>query len=147
VMPAGPTVVDSIANAAFYYGLVEALARSDVAPENQLPFATARDNFYAAARDGLEAQITWLDGRKGPAQSLLLDKLVPLAGYGLGLLGIDKADCERYLSIIKQRVKNACTGAGWQRAWLARHGHDMQALTNAYYERQKRGEPVHDWDN
>ncbi len=147
VMPAGPTVIDSMANAAFYYGLVEALARSEVAPENQLPFATARDNFYAAARDGLEAQITWLDGRKGLAQSLLLDKLVPLAGYGLGLLGIDEADRERYLSIIKQRVKNACTGAGWQRAWLARHGNDMQALTNAYYERQKRGEPVHDWDN
>ena len=147
VMPAGPTVIDSIANAAFYYGLVEALAQSEVAPEKLLPFATARDNFYAAARDGLEAQITWLDGRKGPAQSLLLDKLVPLAGYGLGLLGIDEADRERYLSIIKQRVKNACTGAGWQRAWLARHGNDMQAMTNAYYARQKRGEPVHDWDN
>ena len=146
VMPAGPTVIDSIANAAFYYGLVEALAHSEIPPENQLPFATARDNFYAAARDGLEAQITWLDGRKGPAQGLLLDKLVPLAGYGLGLLGIDEADRTRYLSIIRQRVSNACTGASWQCAWLARHGNDMQALTNAYYERQRRGEPVHDWD-
>ena len=146
VMPAGPTVIDSIANAAFYFGLAEALVQSEIPPENQLPFATARDNFYAAARDGLEAQITWLDGRKGPAQSLLLDKLVPLAGYGLGLLGIDEADRDLYLSIIRQRVRNACTGASWQRAWLARHGTDMQALTNAYYDRQKRGEPVHAWD-
>ncbi|VAW77929.1 hypothetical protein MNBD_GAMMA15-351 [hydrothermal vent metagenome] len=147
VMPAGPTIIDSIANAAFYYGLVEALAQSEIPPENQLPFATARDNFYAAARNGLDAQITWLDGRKGPAQSLLLDKLVPLAGYGLGLLGIDEADRDNYLSVIKQRVKNACTGAAWQRAWLARHGNDMQALTNAYYDRQKRGDPVHGWDS
>jgi len=146
VLPAGPTVTDSIANAAFFYGLVHALATGDVAPELQLPFATARDNFYAAARDGLDAQITWLDGRKRPARSLLLDQLLPLARYGLGLLDIDPADRDLYLGIVKARLRNACTGAGWQRAYVARHGHDMQALTEAYYQRQQSGLPVHDWD-
>ena len=146
VMPAGPTVIDVVANAAFYYGLVEALVRADTPPESLLPFAAARDNFYAAARDGLEAQITWLDGRKGPAQGLLLDRLLPLARHGLELLEIDAGEREHYLSIVRQRVANACTGAAWQRAWLARHGRDMQGLTEAYYTRQRRGEPVHGWD-
>jgi gamma-glutamyl:cysteine ligase YbdK (ATP-grasp superfamily) len=146
VLPAGPTVIDSIASAAFFYGLVHALAVRDVAPEQQLPFATARDNFYAAARDGLDAQITWLDGRKLPVVPLLLDQLIPLARYGLGLLDIDARDRDLYLGIVRDRIYNACTGCNWQRAWVARHGNDMQALTEAYFERQQRGEPVHSWD-
>jgi hypothetical protein len=145
VLPAGPTVIDSIASAAFFYGLVHALAVRDAAPERQLPFATARDNFYAAARDGLDAQITWLDGRKLPVAALLLDQLIPLARYGLGLLDIDAQDRDLYLGIVKNRIVNACTGCNWQRAWVAHHGNDMQVLTEAYYERQQRGEPVHDW--
>lgn len=146
VLPAGPTVVDSIASAAFFYGLVHALAVCDVAPENHLPFATARDNFYAAARDGLDAQVTWLDGRRLPIQSLLLDQLIPLASFGLGLLDIEAQERDVYLDIVKQRIRNACTGCNWQRAWVARHGRDMQALTEAYYERQQGGEPVHNWN-
>ncbi len=146
VLPAGPTVIDSIASAAFFYGLAHALAVRDVAPELQLPFPTARDNFYAAARDGLDAQITWLDGRKLPVASLLLDQLIPLARYGLGLLDIEPQDRDLYLGIVKDRIRNACTGCNWQRAWVARHGSDMQVLTEAYFERQQRGEPVHSWD-
>ena len=146
VLPGGPTVIDSIASAAFFYGLVHALATRDVAPEVQLPFAVARDNFYAAARDGLDAHITWLDGRKLPSQTLLLDQLLPLAGYGLDLLDIDAEERDLYLAIVKERVRNACTGSSWQRAWVARHGRDMQALTEAYYTRQQSGEPVHEWD-
>ena len=147
VLPAGPTVIDSIASAAFFYGLVHALATHDVAPEIKLPFATARDNFYAVARDGLDAQITWLDGRKLPVQSLLLDQLIPLARYGLGLLEIDEQDRDLYLGIVRDRIRNACTGANWQRAYVARHACDMQALTEAYYERQQSGAPVHEWDS
>ncbi|GMQ88677.1 MAG: glutamate-cysteine ligase family protein [Gammaproteobacteria bacterium] len=147
VLPAGPTVIDSIASAAFFYGLVHALAMHDVAPEIKLPFAVARDNFYAAARDGLDAQITWLDGRKLPVQTLLLDQLIPMARYGLGLLDIDQQDRDLYLGIVKDRIRNACTGASWQRAYVARHASDMPALTEAYYKRQQSGVPVHEWDS
>jgi gamma-glutamyl:cysteine ligase YbdK (ATP-grasp superfamily) len=147
VLPAGPTVIDSIASAAFFYGLVHALASGDVIPEAQLPFATARDNFYAAARDGLDAHVTWLDGRKMHVQALLLDQLIPLAGCGLDLLQIAAADRDRYLDIVRDRVHNACTGSNWQRAYLARHRCSMRALTEAYYERQQAGMPVHDWDS
>jgi gamma-glutamyl:cysteine ligase YbdK (ATP-grasp superfamily) len=147
VLPAGPTLVDSIASAAFFFGLVHALATCGEATEQQLPFATARDNFYAAARAGLDAQITWLDGRKRPVSAVLLDPLMALARHGLTQLEIDSADGEYYLGIIESRIRNACTGCNWQRAWVARHGRDMQALTEAYYERQRRGEPVHTWSN
>ncbi|HHH44908.1 MAG TPA: glutamate--cysteine ligase [Gammaproteobacteria bacterium] len=147
VLPAGPTVTDSIASAALFYGLVHALALHDVAPELRLPFATARDNFYAVARDGLDAQITWLDGRKRSVQTLLLDQLIPLARYGLGMLEIDERDRDRYLGIVRDRVRNACTGASWQRAYVARYGCDMQTLTEAYYERQQSGVPVHEWNS
>jgi gamma-glutamyl:cysteine ligase YbdK (ATP-grasp superfamily) len=146
VLPAGPTVIDSIANAAFFYGLVHTLATNSPAPEYQLQFAIARDNFYATARSGLDAHITWLEGRKLGVRSLLLEQLIPQARYGLELLGIDAIDRDRYLGIIKARVENACTGTNWQRAFVARHGHDMRALTEAYYQRQQSGVPVHDWD-
>jgi len=146
VLPAGPTVIDSIANAAFFYGLVHALATREVAPELSLPFATARDNFYAAARDSLDAQVIWLEGRKLPVRTLLLDQLIPLARYGLTLLDIDVEERDLYLGIIRERVSNACTGASWQRAYITRHACDMQALTEAYYQRQQAGAPVHDWD-
>ena len=52
-----------------------------------------------------------------------------------------------YLGIVKSRIKNACTGSNWQHAWVARHGRDMRALTEAYYERQNAGSPVHEWDS
>ena len=92
-------------------------------------------------------QLIWLDGRKGPVSSLLLDELIPLSRYGLGLLGIDAPDRDHYLGIVKARVNNACTGANWQRAYVARHGNDMQGLTEAYYQRQQSGLPVHEWDS
>lgn len=145
VMPAGPTMHDSIANAAFYFGLVHALAEQDIAPETQLPFSTARDNFYAAAQHGLEAQIVWLDGRKLSMQRLLLDQLIPAARYGLGLLGIEASQRDSYLETLYKRTEHVCTGSDWQRAYVARYGRDMPALTRAYYARQQSGIPVHDW--
>ena len=146
VIPGGPTMVDEVANMAFFFGLVSALVRQQQAPEDQLPFATARDNFHAAARDGLDAQVQWLDGRKHGMSWLLRERLLPLAAQGLEQLEIDAAQAARYLDIIDRRVASGCTGAGWQRAFVARHGRDMAALTQAYWEHQESGRPVHEWD-
>ncbi len=146
VVPAGPTIADTVANAAFFYGLCWALCQQNEAAEIHLPFATARDNFYAAARHGLDTQLIWLDGNKQPAQSLLSKTLLPLAMLGLEALGIDHDEAAHYLGIVESRVKNACNGAAWQRAYVARHGPDMQALLAAYLERQHSGAPVHEWD-
>lgn len=146
VVPAGPTIEDAMANAAFYYGLTYALCESADAPEQTLPFATARDNFYACAQQGLDAHIVWLDGQKHPAQSLLLKVLLPMARAGLESLGISDADNAHYLDVIEARVKTGLNGAAWQRAFVASHGHDMSQLLAAYLERQHTGIPVHEWD-
>lgn len=149
VASAGPTIIDSIANAAFFYGLTQALCESDTAPESELPFAMARDNFYACAQHGLDAHIVWLDGQKHQAQSLLLKVLLPLAHAGLESLGIDHEDTAHYLGIIEARVSNACNGAAWQRAYMAtlgtKSGNHMSQLLGAYLERQHTGVPVHEW--
>jgi gamma-glutamyl:cysteine ligase YbdK (ATP-grasp superfamily) len=146
VVPAGPTIADAIANSAFYYGLTQALCDMEPAPETLLSFAQARDNFYACAQHGLDAHIVWFDGQKHQAQSLLLKVILPLAHEGLTALGIADADAKLYLGIIEGRVQNACNGAAWQRAFVARHGNDMSQLLSAYLERQHTGVPVHEWD-
>jgi hypothetical protein len=48
--------------------------------------------------------------------------------------------------VIEARLQSGQTGAAWQRAWVARHGNDMAAMTAAYLARQDAGRPVHAWD-
>ncbi|MGD8560211.1 MAG: glutamate--cysteine ligase [Gammaproteobacteria bacterium] len=146
VVPSGPSVLDNVANAAFYFGLAENLIRREVHPEVQLPFNQARDNFYNAAKYGFDAHVVWLDGKKSNIRILILDKLLPMAAKGLEDAGVDAADIDKYLGIIEQRARNSCNGAAWQRAFVAKYGKDMANLTRAYIERQNSGEPVHTWD-
>ncbi|WP_455209332.1 hypothetical protein [Kaarinaea lacus] len=146
VVPAGPSVIDAVANAAFYFGLVINLMQREIQPEMQLPFIQARDNFYNAAKHSYDGQMTWLDGSKSNIRTLILKDLLPIAALGLEKAGIDANDIDTYLGIIEQRTNNACNGAAWQRAFTTRYGKDMQSLTRAYVERQNSGVPVHEWD-
>ncbi len=146
VMPAGPSIPDTIANAAFYYGLIHGLARALPSPSVVLDFTQCRANFYAAARDGLRAEVVWLNGRRWPLQQLVLDELLPLARRGLQALAMDAADVTDYLGFIAARVASGCTGADWQRRFVSRHGPDWAALTLAYQARQQGGTPVHEWE-
>ncbi len=145
VVPAGPTTQDAIANAAFYYGAVTALAALDEPIENQVPHSSTRDNFYAAARFGLRSSQRWTNGEDINARDLILDKLLPLAYQGLTSLGITIEDSDKYLGIIHDRVKSGKNGAAWQRSFVKKHGRDMTALTKAYIKNQNSGEPVHRW--
>lgn len=146
VVPAGPTVADAIANAAFFYGMVSALAVGDTPFESRLGFAAAQDNFYAAAKSGLAAELQW-PGADGSvvAQTLINEELLPLARRGLAWLGIPDAEAEAHLGIIAARARSGQNGATWQRRWVERHGRDFPALTLAYLERQATGAPVHGW--
>jgi len=145
VLPAGPSIPDTIANAALYYGLVHALARLKPPVSAALDFADCRANFYAAARDGLRAEVVWLNGQRSPLRQLLLEALLPLARRGLRALEIDPADVTDYLDLIAARAESGRTGADWQRHFLARHGPDLAVLTLAYMEQQQGGQPVHEW--
>ena len=144
VLPAGPTVLDMMANATLYFGAVHMLAPKLDDAERALPFALARENFYEAARRGLDAEIHWLDGReKRPVRDVLAE-LVPLAAEGLSKQGMDDDLIEHYLDIISCRLASGRNGAEWQLSHFDRYG-DLHKLTAAYVENQRTGRPVHEW--
>jgi hypothetical protein len=145
VLPSGPTVLDMAANAAFYFGLVHALAGAVRAPEGLLPFADARANFYAAARDGLSAELTWLDGHRYTARDLVLDECLPLARRGLTEFGFAEDEIRHGLDVLEMRVRSGLTGAQWQLGRLAAVGGDAQRMMADYLENQRAGAPVHEW--
>lgn len=145
VMPAGPSIPDTIANAAFYYGLAHGLARLPRSSSAVLDFAQCRANFYAAARHGLRAEVVGFNGRRQSLRQWVLEELLPLARRELLALELDAADVADSLEIIAARVSSGRTGADWQRRFLARHGHNLAELTLAYLERQQGGTPAHEW--
>jgi CBS domain-containing protein len=150
-LPSGPTVLDEVANAAFFLGLVSYFAEQKLDVRPAMDFDDAKNNFYAAARYGLKAELTWLNGSSYPATGLILDQLLPLAKEGLSAAGIDAADIERYLDVIEQRVRSGRTGSRWSLSSLAAmHGAAtpeirLAALTKAMAENSRRGAPVHAW--
>lgn len=143
---AGPTVLDSIANAVFFYGLVKNLCEECVAGHADLSFAQAKDNFYQAARYGLESPVTWFGGRKSRLLALFEQELLPRAKQGLQLLGVDAADGHTYLEIIRQRIANQQTGSHWQRRFIKANPGEFSALTKLYLQNQRHGEAVANWD-
>lgn len=145
VLPAGPTPIDMIANMAFFYGLVEWMVMEPHAPEFRLEFAAAKQNFYAAARHGLDASVDWYDGKRWSMHRLILSVLLPQVRKGLEALHVDAGLISRYLAVIVGRVERGATGAAFQRKWTERHGRDLPALVRAYRELQDTGDPVHMW--
>jgi gamma-glutamyl:cysteine ligase YbdK (ATP-grasp superfamily) len=147
VIPAGPTITDCIANAAFYYGLVQSFAADEEPIEGAIDFDSAKANFYAAARAGLDADLVWSEGERIGARQLILERLLPAARRALTRLNIPRTEIDQHLDIIQARADSGQTGAEWQRNWVRRHGPDMAALTLAYHEAQQSDEPVGSWSN
>lgn len=145
ITPAGPTSQDMVANAAFLIGLIQHLSTQKDAPETRLDFETARSNFYACAKHGFGANITWLDGQSGNAQELVNGTLCKQAHDGLIEIGVDALEARIFIDIIRRRSKSGLNGAAWQRSWVNCHGRDFQGLTKAYLEHQDKGLPVHTW--
>ena len=152
VLPSGPTVVDEMANAAFWLGLMSELGATIEDVTKLMDFEHANSNFLAAARQGLGATFTWFDGEEIPAPLLILDKLLPLAASGLDRVGIAHVDRDRYLGVLQKRVSSGRTGSRWMVQSLAAmrdHGtpaERLNALTAAIVARQTENRPVHDWD-
>ena len=146
VMPSGPTVIDQVANIALYYGLVHYFAEHHFYNGVHSEFFIAKDNFYKAARHGLNANIKWLDGENYPLQQLFNDQLIGFAKLGLKELGIIETDIHRYMNIISERVKTGRTGSHWQQEFVKKHGEDMTLLSEHYFINQNSGKPVHEWD-
>src|SRR5205814_8461668 len=113
VMPAGPGVLDEIANGALWFGAMAELGAQGEDVARRIDFDQAGANFYSAAREGLGAHFTWLDGEDVTASHLVLDRLIPLAEAGLRRAGILEDDIKRYLGVVDARVRTARTGSRW----------------------------------
>jgi hypothetical protein len=152
-LPAGPTVVDILANAAFYYGLVRALADEDRPIWSQMSFSAAEENFHAGARDGIEARVYWPGVGDVPAAELVLRRLLPMAHEGLDRWGIDAADRDRLLGIIERRCVTLRNGSSWQSREFHRLYDERQLdrrdalreMTLRYREHMHSNVPVHEW--
>ncbi len=152
ILPSGPTTVDEVANAAFWFGLVNGIARQYEDITEVMDFDVAKSNFIAAARLGMASQLTWLKDKRLPARDLICDRLVPLAREGLQAAHIDADDIDRYLGIIEKRAEKGRTGAEWQLSSLAKmkgqgtRAERLSALVGALITRQRDGQPVHTWE-
>ncbi|MBX3279634.1 MAG: CBS domain-containing protein [Acidobacteria bacterium] len=151
-LPAGPTVLDEIANAALFLGLMSALPDEYGDIRTRMAFDDAKSNFFAAGRYGLKTQMAWIDGRDTSASTLLLDHLLPLARQGLRVRGIPDDDIERYIGTIERRVARDQTGALWAlRSWAGLpEGMTRQqcsrTITAAAAANSRSGAPVHEWE-
>ncbi|MGH2969001.1 MAG: glutamate--cysteine ligase [Solirubrobacteraceae bacterium] len=153
VLPAGPTVADVLANAAFYYGLIRMLVDEDRPIWSQMSFAAAEENFHAGARDGIEANVYWPGVGEVPVSELVLRRLLGMAHEGLGRWGVERADRDRLLGIIEQRCLTLRNGAAWQAATFHRlYDHSkldrvdaLREMTVRYRDLMHSNAPAHEW--
>ncbi|WP_340384869.1 glutamate-cysteine ligase family protein [Streptomyces sp. SS7] len=152
-LPAGPTVADTLANGAFYYGLTRALVEEDRPVWSRMSFQAAEDNLHTAARHGIEAPLYWPGMGEVPVPELVLRRLLPLAHRGLELSGMDAAWREPLLGVVEQRCVTARNGAVWQKemfhriskaAHVDRH-EALRLMTQQYIDYMHLNAPVHTW--
>lgn len=151
-LPAGPTVIDEMANAAFFLGLMSSLPDEFGDVTQMMSFDSAKANFFNAARYGLGSQLTWIDGKSRRASRLIAEELLPLARNGLERAGIDARDIDRFLGVIDDRIRTERTGAQWMIDSLekmdrrAKMNVRMRSLTAAMKANQEASLPLHQWD-
>jgi hypothetical protein len=152
VLPAGPTAIDAVANALFFYGLVRALVDLEHPPWRSMTFDAAHGNFVAGARHGMDAELFWPGMGTVGVDRLVLDRLLPLAREGLAAWDVEPAVAERYLSVIEARCRTGCTGAAWQTQTVAALEKDgcprpvaLRRMLDRYVSHMASNLPVHAW--
>jgi len=151
VIPSGPTVLDEMANAAFFYGLMSGMSQQYPDIRKEIRFEDVKTNFQTAAREGIRAQLNWFDDSYLPAKQLIEEQLLPLAREGLQELDIDQDDIDRYLGVLQARVGKRRTGARWALESLENMNESgtrdqrMRCLTGSLIEQQSSGLPISEW--
>ena len=153
VLPAGPTVIDMLANSAFYFGMLRTMSEEDRPVWTKMNFAVARSNFTQAARHGIAAQLSWPGWGEVGVDELVLRQLLPMADEGLRRCGMAAEARDRYLGVIEGRAKTRRNGAAWQvstvRAlqWGGMPRSDALAeMLRRYCRHMHANEPVHTWE-
>ena len=153
MLPAGPTVVDTMANAAFFAGLVRALANDDRPIWTQMSFQAAEENFVSGIRHGINAEVYWPQVGQVRVTELVVRKLLPLAADGLRMWEVDESEIGRLLDIIEHRCLRAANGATWQVAEVARRERAgetrqdaLRGMLAGYMTLMHSNQPVHTWE-
>lgn len=141
----GPTPLDAIANAAFYFGITQNICNQLENHGLPLTFPEAKDNFYQAARHGLDSTIVWFDGSRHRMDQLLRTELLARAADGLQSFGVCAADIDDYLGVIRQRLANKQNGSNWQRRFVNEHERNFTEMTRTYLKNQNSGKAVSEW--
>ena len=150
-LPAGPTILDEMANAAFFLGLMSSCFQEYGPVDRVMEFDNAKANFFAAARHGLNAQFSWVNGKSISARDLILEELIPLALQGLRKVDVPSEDVDRYLHVIEERVRSGQNGAQWTTKALTAlknypgESHRLRELTETMLTRSSEEKPVHLW--
>ena len=151
VLPAGPTVIDEMANTAFWLGLMKGMQKHYGDITKHLGFEDVSDNFLKSARTGIDSKFTWINDKKYTASDLTLNELLPLAREGLQDNAINADDIDRYLSVIEGRAKKVMTGARWMLRTYTKlvketnRDEALATLTASIASNQREGKPVHEW--
>jgi len=152
VLPAGPTVLDEMANAALWLGLLNGMGDHYPDITKVMDFDDAKANFIKVCRYGLDVTFSWVNGKKISARDLLKEELIPIAIEGLKKNKVDAKDIKRYTDVLYERVETRRTGAQWLLDSYAKLKKEatkeqiMLALTACTLKNQKMEKPVHQWD-
>ena len=151
-LPSGPTIVDEVANAAFWLGCMLGRPKELENVKDHMLFDDAKLNFFRAAREGMRAVMKWVNGEEIASKDLITEFMIPIARNGLKKAGFDKADIVKYIGIIEDRVNSGRTGSQWMldsfthlKAQVSDEAATL-AVTEGIYQRQKKGKPVHEWE-
>jgi hypothetical protein len=152
VLPAGPTVIDMLANSAFYYGTLRSLSEAEDPLWTRMSFAAAHSNFVQAARHGIQARLQWPGLGRVTTQELVLNTLLPIADEGLRRWGVDAAVRDRFLGVIEGRAATGRNGATWQVSTVRAlqdggmtRSEALAEMLRRYCEHMHANEPVHTW--
>jgi CBS domain-containing protein len=151
-LPAGPTTLDEVANTALWVGAMLGGVAGVGNPADLMSFDDVSNNFLRAARQGLDTNLVWLDGKSHTATALLQKEIIPMAREGLAGAGLSSAEIDRYLGVIEGRVATGRTGARWQVESFnsmikrVRRGRAVVCLTAGMARRAESGKPVHLWE-
>lgn len=114
-LPGQPTVRDSVSlQAAFTGALVGLYARQH--PVRELSWSDAKENFYAAMRDGLDAELTWItaDGGRTTELDALYDDLLEHVEAGLREQLLPDERVDEYVAPLRDRIRRRRTPASWK---------------------------------
>ncbi|MGB3589013.1 MAG: glutamate-cysteine ligase family protein [Tunicatimonas sp.] len=152
LLPSGPSIVDEVANAAFWLGLMEGAHQEYGDITQKMEFDDVRSNFVSSAFSGHDTDLIWLNGQKISTSELIAKELLPLARQGLEKRQVNPKDIDYYMNVIESRNQLRRTGSYWILQSFSKLSKEVlddersSTLTSAMIKNQKSGKPIHEWE-